>query len=50
MVVFNIFDKKEWAMIMDICDLTGKNPSDVVMDLDLEENNRTIIVDPKKFE
>lgn len=37
-------------MVMDICDLTGKHPSEVVMDLDLDDNTRTIIVDPKDFE
>lgn len=48
-IVFNVFDKEEWAMVLDICQITEKHPSEVVMDLDLEANTRTIIVDPKDF-
>jgi hypothetical protein len=50
MLVFNVFDPNEWAMVLDVSDLTGKHPSEVVMDLELEENTRTIIVDPTEFD
>lgn len=50
MLVFNVFDQDEWAMVMDICDLTSQHPSEVVRDLDLDNNTRTIIIDPNDFE
>ena len=50
MLVFNIFDAQEWAMVLDICDITGKEAHEVVMDLDLDDNTRTIRVDPTEFQ
>lgn len=37
-------------MIEDICQLTEKLPSEIVPELDLDNNTRTIIINPKDFE
>jgi hypothetical protein len=49
-IVFNLFDKDEWAMVEDICQLTEQMPSEVVPSLDLDNNTRTIVIDPKDYE
>lgn len=49
-MVFNIFDNEEWAMVKDICELTEKDAAEVVADLNLDDNTRTITIDPKEFD
>lgn len=46
-LVFCIFSHDEWAMVVDICELTNRNACDVVRELADDNAVMNIVVDPR---
>jgi len=46
-LVFCIFSHDEWAMVVDVCELTSRNACDVVRELADDNAVMNIVVDPR---
>jgi len=49
-LIFSIFSPDEWAMIVDICELTSRNIEDVVREISDDENITNIAIDPRDID
>jgi hypothetical protein len=49
-LIFSIFSPDEWAMIVDVCELTSRNIEDVVREISDDENITNIAIDPKDID
>jgi hypothetical protein len=49
-LIFSIFSPDEWAMIVDVCELTSRNIEDVVREISDDENITNIAIDPRDID
>jgi hypothetical protein len=49
-LIFSIFSPDEWAMIVDICELTSRDIEDVVREISDDENITNIAIDPRDID
>lgn len=47
-IVISIFDPEQWSLIEDMSKFLGKEPQDIIKDLDPSGNN-IFVVDPKEL-
>lgn len=48
-MIFSIFTPDEWAMVTDVCDITGRYVDDIIKEIAQENNITTITIDPRDF-
>lgn len=46
-LIFSIFSPEEWAMIIDVCELTSRNPEDIVREIADNDESTSIAIDPR---
>lgn len=48
-LVLMMFDPEQWQMIENICQMTGKEESEVLLGIDEENLVKKLIIDPKNY-
>ena len=48
-MIFSLFEPDQWSMIEGIAEVTGKEVSDIVADLEEENLVKKLILDPKNY-
>lgn len=49
MLIFSLFEPDQWSMIEGIAEVTGKQVSDIVADLEEENLIKKLVLDPKNY-